>query len=212
MPVRTVMLGATAALFGVAAQAAPPPHAAASGRHAEAWSRSERGDAYVLLKAGSQSVTMSGSSDDVRRAKALRSGGEALLYVRRGGSAYVIRDAAVLRQAQALFDPQEALGRQQAELGSRQAALGREQARLGARQAALAYREVRDAPRDADDTARRQDELGRQQAALGRQQDALGREQDELGRRQDALGRAADRQIRVLFDAAVRSGSAQRVD
>ncbi len=195
MSVRTVMIAAAAtALFAVAAQA------------------SERDHAFVLLKGGSHSVAMSGSSDDVRRARALRSGDESLLFVRRGDAEYVVRDPATLRQVKALFEPQEALGREQAELGARQAALGREQARLGAQQAALAYRRIGDSPREAAESARRQAELGREQAALGRQQGALGREQGELGRRQGELGRAADRQMRTMVDEAIRSGLAQRVD
>src|SRR5256885_1551655 len=92
----------------------PPSLAAQAGRSAGGW-------AYVLFAPGSPSVTMSGSMDDVRRAKAFRSDGEGVLYVRQGGSAYVIRDAATLRRVQALFEPQKALGARQSELGSRQA-------------------------------------------------------------------------------------------
>jgi bla regulator protein blaR1 len=202
---RTFMLGATVALFAVGAQASPPAGGAEL-------SHSATRDAFVLLSAGSENIEMSGSMDDVRRARSLRADGQALLYVRQGGSAYVIRDAATLRKAKSLFEPQETLGRRQAELGSRQAALGREQASLGGRQAALSYRQVGDSPREAEDRAHRQVALSEQQARLGTQQAALGHEQQELGRQQSDLGRAADKQMQILFAEALASGLAQRVD
>jgi len=215
MSARTIMLSAAIALFAAGAQASPPSAATASvsssGRGGDS-SLTSRDSAFVLLSPGSRSVTMSGSSDDVQRARSLRADGEGLLYVRQGDSAYVIRDAATLRKAHALFEPQEALGRQQAELGSRQAALGGRQARLGAEQAAFSYRRADNSPREAEDLARQQAALGEQQALLGREQGALGRQQAELGRQQRDLARAADKQMQILFGDALRAGLAQRVD
>ena len=188
-----------------AALVSPPGLAAAAGRSADAWG-------YVLISPGSRDVSMSGSMDDVRRARSVRSGGEGLLYVRQGAAAYVIRDAATLRRAEALFEPQKALGARQSELGARQSALGREQARLGAQQARLGLQQASSTPRDAEALARQQDDLGRQQDALGRRQDALGRQQDELGREQDRVSRIAEDQLRTLVGEAMRSGLAQRVE
>ena len=74
---------------------------------------------YVLFASNSDSISMSGSTDDIRRARALRNGDEALLYFRQGSAAYVIRDPATLRQAKAIFKPQEDLGTRQGELGPR---------------------------------------------------------------------------------------------
>ncbi len=215
MSVRTLMLSATVALFAVGAQASPPSGGATSISSRDAAAESGHGarvDAFVLLNAGSRNVEMSGTTDDVRHARSLRTDDEALLYVRQGGAAYIIRDAATLQRAKALFAPQEALGRQQAELGSRQARLGGEQARLGAQQASLSYRRVDDAPREAESLAHQQAALSQQQSDLGRQQAALGRQQSELGRQQRDLGRAADEQMQMLFAEALRSGLAQRVD
>jgi hypothetical protein len=184
---------------------APPCLAAEAGRPADGW-------AYVLFSPGSQDISMSGAMDDVRRARSLRSDGEGLLYVRHGGSAYVIRDAATLRRVQALFEPQKALGARQSELGSRQAALGHQQARLGAQQARLGLQQTSSSPRDAEVLAHQQDDLGRQQDALGQQQNALGRQQNELGREQERLSRIAEDQVHTLLGDAIRSGLAQRVD
>ena len=181
---------------------------------------------YVFIAEGNGSSTMSALTDDIRRATSLRAGREALLYVRTADSAYVIRDVATLRRAEAIFAPQFALGEQQSELGSRQAELGEQQARLGAQQARLGAEQARiggrqahASPRRAVELGRQQDALGRQQDALGRQQSALGRQQDELGRQQDALGREQDRlgreaeaRLRTLVAEAIRSGVAQRAD
>ena len=193
MNARAVLLSAALALFAASASASPPSRGVAADP-----GPSTHADGFILLSPGSQTVTMSGSMDDVRRAKSLRADSEGLLYVRQGGSAYVIRDAATLRRAQALFEPQRALGAQQSELGSRQAALGQQQAQLGAQQARLGLRQVSSSPHDAE--------------VLGRQQDDLGRQQDALGREQDRLSRVAEDQLRAVVDEAIRSGLAQRVD
>jgi hypothetical protein len=183
-----------------------PPSAAASA--------SERSDrlSYVLMTAGSDSSTMSGSTDDLRRARSLRSGREGLLYFRQGRAAYVIRDAAMLRHAESIFEPQQALGARQAELGSRQAALGEQQARLGEQQARLGRQQADAPPVRAQELGRRQAALGRQQDALGAQQEILGREQAALGREHHGLARAADAKFRLLLAEALRRGLAQRVD
>lgn len=168
--------------------------------------------AFVLLAAGNSSSTMNASTADIRRATTLRAGREGLLYVRQGGAAYVIRDAATLREAEAIFRPQQELGARQAELGAQQAALGQRQARLGAEQARLGLRRASASPRRAEELGRQQDALGRQQGALGREQNALGRQQDALGREQSRLAGLADAKIRALLAEALRRGVARRVD
>ncbi|HEX5258005.1 MAG TPA: hypothetical protein VFW35_04390 [Sphingomicrobium sp.] len=193
---------AFARLAALSAVTMSVPHAAIAADHTS----------YVLFSPGSDSISMSGSSDDIRRARALRSGTEELLYVRQDGAAYVIRDPATLRAARALFEPQEALGAQQAELGSRQAALGSRQAALGAEQARLGARQADARPSEQAELGRQQEDLGRRQDALGRDQDALGRQQDALGREQDRVARIAEEKLQALVADALRSGLAQRVD
>jgi hypothetical protein len=167
---------------------------------------------YVLFSQGSSSTTMSGSTDDLRRARTLRIGQEALLYVREGSEAYVVRDPATLRRAEAIFEPQEAMGARQAELGSRQAALGSRQAALGSQQARLGAQQADASPRRAAGLGRQQAELGRRQDELGRQQNALGTRQSALGREQARLAREADVKFRALLAEALRAGVARRVD
>ena len=167
---------------------------------------------YVLFAPGSESTSMSGSTDDIERARALRTGKEPLLYVRQGGARYVIRDPATLREASAIFKPQAELGARQAELGSRQAELGSKQAALGAKQARLGALQADARPSEQDALGRQQDELGRQQGELGKQQSALGEQQDALGREQDRLGRIARDKFDALLADALKRGIAQRVD
>jgi bla regulator protein blaR1 len=208
MPTPMMIRNARIALAALVALPAPlviPFPAAAASKDAERTS-------YVLFHTGGDSSTMSGSTDDIGRAKALRTGREALLYFRHGGTAYVIRDVETLRRAEALTQPQRELGAQQAGLGRRQAALGRSQADLGLKQASLGARQANASPRRASDLSRDQAELGRQQHALGEQQNALGARQSALGREQARLSRIADEGFRALFAEAIRDGTAQRVD
>ncbi len=166
---------------------------------------------YVLFAPNSDSTSMSGSMDDIRRARAYRNGKEALLYVRQNGNAYVIRDAALLREARALFKPQEELGERQGELGRRQGELGKKQAALGAEQARLGALQANARPSEAGQLARRQGELGRRQGELGAQQGELGRQQGELGAEQGRLAQIAHGKLRGLIAEAIRRGLAQRV-
>jgi len=167
---------------------------------------------YVLFTPGTESISMSGSTNDVERARALRRGNESLLYVREDGAAYVIRDPATLRAAAALFKPQSDLGDRQGELGRRQGELGARQGELGAEQGRLGALQANSPPREAAQLAIQQGELGRRQGELGRQQGELGQQQAELGREQARLAEIAQEKLRALVADALRRGLAQRVD
>jgi hypothetical protein len=167
---------------------------------------------YILFSSGTDSISMNGSTDDLRHARALRVGSEALLYVHQDGVAYVIRDPATLRQARAIFQPQEALGARQAELGSRQAELGSRQAALGAEQGRLGILQADARPSEAAQLAAQQSELGRRQGELGKQQAALGDQQAALGSEQARLGHIAEEKFHALVADAVRRGLAKRVE
>jgi hypothetical protein len=168
--------------------------------------------AYILFGPNQQGVSMSGSTDDLRRARALRAGNEAMLFIRQGSASYVVRDPATLSKARAIFEPQQALGAAQAELGSGQAALGRSQAALGREQARLGTQQANARPREAVELGRRQQALGEQQNVLGRQQNALGERQNALGREQNRLAHEADVKFRTLVADAIQRGLAERVE
>ena len=173
--------------------------------HSSVWSN---GESFVLIKGGSESSFSYGSTEDRRVVSRLRSGKEPILYFRRGGRSYVVRDAALLRQAEAIVRPQQELGARQGELGSRQGALGAKQGALGRQQAAVALRQVSGGRAEA---AREQAALGRQQAELGRQQAELGRQQSALGKEQARLAQLSRTQLRALTDDALRRGLALEV-
>jgi len=167
---------------------------------------------YVFYADGSGSSMGSGSSDDWRRANALRAGNAPFLYVRDNGTAYVVRDPATLARAKAIMAPQQALGRRQGVLGKEQGELGARQGKLGAEQGRIG-RLMSDARlREMGEIGRQQAELGRQQAQLGAQQAALGAKQAELGQEQARLAALAQPQLRALVADAIRRGVAQRVD
>ena len=204
-PTRTAI-----ALAAFAALAAPLAFAVLPAAAGAADSRDRT--SYVLFAQGDHSISMSGSSEDLERARELRNGEESFLYMRRGDSVYVIRDPETLARAEAIFEPQSRLGAQQAELGSRQAALGARQAELGAEQAALAHRQ-HGASRDRiAELGRQQAELGRRQGELGREQGELGRQQGELGREQGRLAREAQVALAALVEEARERGVAQLVN
>jgi hypothetical protein len=196
---------ALAALCGLII-AGPSYAAAGSGIHSTA------NFSYVYLAPGGQNTTMSGSSDDMRRARGLRVGNEGLLYVRDRGASYVIRDAVTLREAKALFQPQQELGARQGELGSRQGALGLRQSALGAEQSKLGLQQAHASPVRQRELSRQQAVLGQRQAELGQQQAELGSQQAALGREQARLGQLASQKLRALLVEAVKRGVAQRVN
>lgn len=167
---------------------------------------------YVYFHGKDGSSSMNGNSDDYRRAERYRSGNAPLLYVRDGSTAYVIRDPAILRQADAIMAPQQELGRRQGELGKQQGELGRRQGLLGAEQGRLGAQMADSTPRQMAELGRRQGELGRQQGELGRQQGELGRRQGLLGSEQGRLAKLSQPKFRALVAEAIRRGVAKRVN
>ncbi|HEX6203244.1 MAG TPA: M56 family metallopeptidase, partial [Thermoanaerobaculia bacterium] len=132
-PATTAAPAATPAVRGGQAATASSPAPAAGSRHTTSFSHgsTDRG-AWVWVEGDSRS--MHGSSDDARAASAARRGDEPLLYVRRDGGAWVVRDPALLAEARRILEPIFTLGRQQGELGGRQGELGSDQGQLGGRQ------------------------------------------------------------------------------
>ena len=128
----------------------------------------------------------------------------------RSGKAYIIRDAATIKQAMDFFAPAQELGRQQEALGKQQEALGAQQDALGAKQEALGEQmekvrvkipdmtadlqkleaELKQMGTDGtqDDLGRIQEKIGEIQERIGELQSKAGEEQSELGEKQGALG------------------------
>lgn len=126
------------------------------------------------------------------------------------GKAYIIRDAATIKQAMDFFAPARELGRQQEELGKQQEALGAQQEALGAKQEALGEQMEKVRVKIPDMTAelqkleaeltkmseggtqedlgRIQEKIGEIQERIGELQSKAGEKQSELGEKQGALG------------------------
>jgi bla regulator protein BlaR1 len=155
-------------------------------------------DAWVVVHAGSKDVHMSGTTRDIRRARAQQQNDESLLYVRRGTRAFVVRDPALLARLDALFAPVEAKGKQMDTLGKQMDVLGHQMDALGKRMERM---------HDSD----QQDELGKQMDALGKQMDVLGGQMDALGKDMDRLSKRAEADLAVLVDDAIKSGKATEV-
>jgi beta-lactamase regulating signal transducer with metallopeptidase domain len=206
---------------------APPPPPTLRMRGTLSISDTRGGDAYVLIEG--DDVTMAGDSDDIRTAQRLQQGNAPVLWVRKNGKQYVVRDAATVQRMKAAHAPVQALGEQQGKLGEQQGALGERQGELGSRQgelgvkmseiaqdqaaAALGGADTREAAND-----RRMKALQDEQEALARQQEVLARQQEPLARQQEALARkqmaATDRlrrDVDRLLDEAIRNGKAQQL-
>jgi uncharacterized protein involved in exopolysaccharide biosynthesis len=159
---------------------------------------------YVLVREGDR-ISMSRVSPDIERARRLRQGDEALLWLRDGGQEYVIRDPAILKQVDAAWKPVEDIGEAQGKLGGQQGELGRQQGQLGAqqgllgtRQGTLSVREASLSMREGSDSlsdderaqiARQRREIRTQMRALDKQMRALERPMKELGEKMEVLGR-----------------------
>ncbi|MFB3904345.1 MAG: M56 family metallopeptidase [Acidobacteriota bacterium] len=124
----------------------------------------------VLLLDGDHTI-MSGSSADKDRARSFQKGSEPLLWFRRGGREYVVRDPAVLSQVEEIFRPLRQIGKEQAEIGSKQAEIGSRQAEIGTKQAAIGRKQA--------EIGARQAEIGSKQAAVAARQAARERPKDE---------------------------------
>jgi len=169
---------------------------------------SVRPDGYVFIKG--HETYIEDRSLDLNRIDSLRGTyGPDFFYFRSSGAEYVIIDPAVLKQINALLDPQRELGRKQADLGDKQAAIGGKQAELGARQAALGAAQASADSKTQAHLSADQEELSRRQEALGRQQQVLGDLQSDLGEKQEVMNREIREKIGSLTKEWIRSGVAK---
>jgi beta-lactamase regulating signal transducer with metallopeptidase domain len=169
-------------------------------------------NSYVLL--ADNMAMMNGSSVDLNLAGMFKQPGKELLYVRRKGEAFIIRDPATLKAVRTALEPTRELGKaqgdlggkqgelggKQGELGQKQGELGMKQGELGIKQAELAHKQaglnleemrldsLPEAERD-----RRQAELRKQDQALEQEVKALEKQMEALEEQQEALGREQEK-------------------
>lgn len=169
----------------------PPPPSIASGfsaRHVDIATHADARNGFALIDG--DSVTINGSDKDMATVEKLR-GKQPLLWFRRGDKAYLIRDAAYLKRAKAIYAPVTELARQQGKLAGEQGKLAGMQAGLAARdaafageQAALASRQAQFARQQADIQRRALDAQRRTGDADRRMQDAQRRDSESAARQQ----------------------------
>lgn len=177
-------------------------------------------------------ITLQGTQSDLATARKLQRGDEPLLWIRRGGETYVVRDRAVLERAKAAYATMHDTAREQGEMAGQQGELAGRQSGLAARVAALSSRRAalggeraaiaserqrlrqtgsQDAAQDGaaatlDGRLRSIDaqlaDLSRQQADIDREQADLDRRQAELSRQQAEISRH-ERDVAHLADRQV---------
>jgi beta-lactamase regulating signal transducer with metallopeptidase domain len=191
-----------------------PPPAVWSGRGSENSRGSWGGFSYaygfddeqrfVIVSGKTDSLTMSGSSEDARHVEKLRKSvpGD-FIWFQRDEKSYIIRDQATVDRARKLWAPQEELGKKQEALGKQQEVLGNEQQELGARMEQI-HVNVPDMTEDLDklkaelkqlssgatseQVGHIQSEIGELQSKIGELQSHAGHQQGELGEEMGALG------------------------
>ena len=124
------------ALAIVDASARPSPSAAerAASTVAPSQERRRADELQFVYFRDDEHTMMSGSTGDIERARRHRRSGEPMLWFRRDGQEYVVRDPRVLREVGELWEPVSRIGEEQGRLGAQQGTLGAEQGKHGARQ------------------------------------------------------------------------------
>jgi bla regulator protein blaR1 len=142
---------------------------------------------YVML-IDDHHTSMSGSMDDIEKARRFKRANEPLLWFRQNGREYVVRDRALLAQVAAIWKPVNEIGEAQGVLGEQQGDLGARQGQIGERQGQLGEEQGR---------------LGERQGDLGERQAAL--EQRYEGRRPTTAERQAFENERQALEAEMRA-------
>lgn len=159
---------------------------------------------FVIVSGKSDSLTMSGSTQDARHVEKLRKQipGD-FIWFQRDEKSYIIRDQATIDRAKKLWAPQEELGKKQEALGKQQEVLGKQQEALGKRMEEI-HVQVPDMSAEIDklkaelkqlssgatveQVGRIQSEIGDLQSRIGEIQSHAGDQQSKLGEEMGALG------------------------
>jgi len=173
-------------------------------------------DAYVLFL-DENSVTMSGSMDDLAAARRLRDerGGQ-LLWFRESGKEYVVTDPSLLRSVAVarVVDSERAAQARQELMNREQVALEARLEALSHRRDDLTEREIRQQMVEAERSVaaasrqRAQAEMDREIAGASSRIDTLSSERDRIAREIERVAMESDRRIRELLEESIRSGAA----
>jgi bla regulator protein BlaR1 len=180
-------------------------------------------DVWILVDG--DHTTMNGSTGDIDEARSHQRDGEPLLYARRGGKAWVIRDPAEIARARALHAPVTEIGKKMELVGKKMEAVGARQEKVGARMRPLGGRMAElglelgslepDDPR-RDGIQAEMERLGDEMEKLGRKMEALGEEMrphstemERLGKHMERASQKAERALVALIEDAIARGVAK---
>lgn len=153
---------------------------------------------FVIASGNSDSLTMSGDSEDARHVQRLKKqiSGD-FIWFERDEKSYIIRDKATVDRARSFWAPQEELGKRQEELGKQQEELGRQQEELGSKMEQVKVH-VPDMTAQLDALKAKLQKLGSEatmeqvgdlQSEIGELQSRLGEIQGEAGEQQGKFGK-----------------------
>jgi hypothetical protein len=152
---------------------------------------------FVIVTGKSDSLTMSGSTEDAHHVQKLRKSipGD-FIWFQVDEKSYIIRDQATIDRARKLWAPQEELGKKQEELGKQQEILGKQQDELGVQMEKIQVN-VPDMTAELDKlkaelkalgTSASMDQIGKIQEEMGALQEKMGEIQSHAGEQQGKLG------------------------
>ena len=184
----------------------------------EGRSRGRVEDAYLLNRGAEHGSTSTNLS--LEEMVELRKWGSGeFLWVRRGGKKFLIRDRAVLEQAQALFEPLQGLDPEREALQAREQLIEREEAALEREMEEIAARaegveddhgEKADAIRA--EARRQEDGLRPRLKRLEARERELNAAERSLDEREEAIERKVEERLWVLIDATLARGLGERLD
>ena len=146
-------------------------------------------DGYVLSAEEGISFSSGTSLEEWREIHTAHPGN--MLWVRRNGRSYLIRDETTILRARALFGPQLALGPEQEAVSREESQLDHEADRL----------------EDKEDARTPAEE--KRLAELREKLRIIARREKELDEKEEALEREAERAFWPLIDSAIRAGTAK---
>ncbi|MGH8146609.1 MAG: M56 family metallopeptidase [Rhodanobacteraceae bacterium] len=201
--------------------------------HFEIYAGPGEGQALVLFDNGN--VLINGGSADIAAAKPFYSSKATLLWFRRDGNAYLVRDKAVVRQVKNLYAPvltivreQTALLGKQERLSSQMALITEKEMKLAHNQLAFASKRLQVGVSDEQSTANSIENNGHnaeqsshemvQEEKMENQRKLLTQKQLKLAGRQDALdsqlkslAMRLQRPVRKLLDKIIKKGDAKKI-
>ena len=184
----------------------PPRRGAINNTHAGI----DSSNGYAMVRKGDTGFRMSGSTDDIATIRNLRQDIDGdFLWVRRGGNAYVVRDAGVLANVSTAWRPVDALEVRMVALQTRMQSHQQKLEALGSRMERMAPMEtpqMRSAGRQLEQLAERQQSLADKQSQLARKmakaddagRDSISRDMDLISAQMDVLSKQMDRHSNVM--------------